>query len=94
MSPQDRRDLVAYLIAVGDGERAYENDGVAAELKEANDFASVLDTAIPAHDTEIISLAVNTIGLELRELAEDYPGPPRHNAFPAASRNEHWRARH
>jgi hypothetical protein len=64
---------VAYLTAVGDGERAYENDGVATELKEANDFASVLATAIPAHDTEIISLAVNTIGLELRELAEDYP---------------------
>jgi hypothetical protein len=73
LSPQDRRDLVAYLIAVGDGERAYENDGVAAELKEVNDFASVLATAIPAHDTEIIYLAVNTIGLELRELAEDYP---------------------
>ena len=73
MSPQDQRDLVAYLTAVGDGDRAYENDGVAAELKEANDFASVLDTAIPAHDTDVISLAVNTIGLELRELTEDYP---------------------
>jgi len=73
LSPQDQRDLVAYLTAVGDGDRAYENDGVAAELKEANDFASVLDTAIPAHDTDVISLAVNTIGLELRELAEDYP---------------------
>ena len=73
LSPQDQRDLVAYLTAVGDGDRAYENDGVAAELKEANDFASVLATAIPAHDTDVISLAVNTIGLELRELAEDYP---------------------
>jgi Di-haem cytochrome c peroxidase len=73
LSPQDRHDLVAYLTAVGDGDRAYENDGVAAELKEANDFASVLATAIPAHDIDIISLAVNTIGLELRELTEDYP---------------------
>jgi Di-haem cytochrome c peroxidase len=73
LSAQDQHDLVAYLTAVGDGERPYENDGVATELKEANDFASVLDTAIPAHDTDIISLAVNTIGLELRELAEDYP---------------------
>ncbi len=73
LSPQDQHDLVAYLTAIGDGERAYENDGIATELKEANDFASVLATAIPAHDTEIISLAVNTIGLELRELAEDYP---------------------
>jgi hypothetical protein len=73
LSPQDWRDLVAYLSAVGDGQRAYENDGVAAELKEANDFASVLATAIPAHDTAIIALAVDTIGLELRELTEDYP---------------------
>ena len=73
LSPQDRHDLVAYLTAVGDGVRPYENDGVATELKEANDFASVLGTAIPAHDTEIISLAVNTIGLELRELTEDFP---------------------
>jgi cytochrome c peroxidase len=73
LSAQDQHDLVAYLIAVGDGERAYENDGVAAELKEANDFASVLATAIPAHDTGIISLAVDTIGLELRELTEDFP---------------------
>jgi Di-haem cytochrome c peroxidase len=74
LSSQDRHDLVAYLTAVGDGKRPYENDGVASELKEANDFASVLSTAISAHDTDVISLAVNTIGLELRELTEDYPG--------------------
>ncbi|MFZ0210721.1 MAG: hypothetical protein WAL59_32240, partial [Roseiarcus sp.] len=72
-SPQDRHDLVAYLTAVGDGERADENDGVAAELKEASDFASVLGTAIPARDTRIIALAVDTVGLELRELTEDFP---------------------
>ncbi len=42
-------------------------------MKEANDFASVLGTAIPAHDTAVISLAVNTVGLELRELTEDFP---------------------
>jgi cytochrome c peroxidase len=73
LSPQDQRDLTAYLTAVGDGERACENDGVAVELKEANDFASVLATAIPARDTAIISLTVDTVGLELRELTEDFP---------------------
>jgi Di-haem cytochrome c peroxidase len=73
LSSQDQHDLIAYLTAVGDGERPYENDGVATELKEANDFASVLATAIPAHDTDVISLAVGTIGLELRELTDDYP---------------------
>ena len=73
LSAQDGHDLVAYLTAIGDGEQAFENDGVATDLKEANDFASVLDTAIPAHDTAVISLAVDTVGLELRELTEDFP---------------------
>lgn len=74
LSAEDQRDLVAYLNAIGDGAQAYENDGVAAELKEANDFASVLGAAIPAHDSSIIALAVGTVGLELRELTEDFPG--------------------
>jgi hypothetical protein len=73
LSAQDRHDLVAYLSAVGDGERANENDSITAELKEASDFSSVLATAIPAHDTDIIALAVETVGLDLRELAEDFP---------------------
>jgi len=70
---QDRADLVAYLKAVGDGMRPYERDGITAKLKEADDFASVLDTAIPAHDGEVIQLAVSTVGRELRELAEQFP---------------------
>jgi mono/diheme cytochrome c family protein len=73
LSPQDQKDLVAYLTAIGDGIQAYEHDGVAAVLKEINDFASVLDTAIPAHNEPIISLAVDTVGGELRELTEEFP---------------------
>jgi cytochrome c peroxidase len=73
LSAQDRHDLVAYLTAVGDGERPYERDAVGARLKEIDDFASVLKTAIPAHDTDIISLAVDTVDLELRELTEQFP---------------------
>jgi cytochrome c peroxidase len=73
LSPEERRDLVAYLSAVGDGERPYENDGVAAELKEISDFAGTLGTAIPAHDKDVIALAVNTLGPELRELTEAFP---------------------
>lgn len=91
LSAADQRDLVAYLTAVGDGVRPYENDGVATELKEANDFASVLGTAIPAHDTEIISLAVNTIGLDLRELTEDYPN--RHDTTVSGGLQERALAR-
>lgn len=73
LSPQDRRDLVAYLTAVGDAERPYELDGVATEIKEVNDFASVLDTAIPAHDAAIISLATSSLDQQLRELIDQFP---------------------
>ncbi|MEH2470151.1 cytochrome c peroxidase [Nitrobacteraceae bacterium AZCC 2161] len=73
LSTQDRRDLVAYLTAVGDGVQPYEHDGAGAVLKEINDFTAVLGTAIPASDRDIIALAVDTIGSELRELTERYP---------------------
>jgi len=73
LSEQDRRDLVAYLTAVGDGTLPYEHDGAGASLKEINDFATVLGTAIPAGDKDTVSLAVDTIGNELRELTEQYP---------------------
>jgi hypothetical protein len=73
LSPGDHADLVAYLNAVGDGLQPYEYDGVTAQLKEINDFASVLDVAIPAHDNDVIALAVHTIGGELRDLVEQFP---------------------
>ncbi|MBV8650513.1 MAG: hypothetical protein JO255_03535, partial [Alphaproteobacteria bacterium] len=73
LSAQDREDLVAYLEAVGDGERPYEPNGVIDRLTELHDFVSVLDTALPAHDREVISLTVSTVGGELRELAEAFP---------------------
>jgi di-heme cytochrome c peroxidase len=73
LSAQDRRDLVAYLTAVGDGTLPYEHDGAGATLKEINDFTTVLGAAILANDKDIIALAVDTIGSELRELTERYP---------------------
>jgi mono/diheme cytochrome c family protein len=73
LAPEDQSDLVAYLTAIGDGLRPYEREGAAAHLKELDDFASVLATALPAKDTAIIGLAVETIGGELRELTEAFP---------------------
>jgi cytochrome c peroxidase len=73
LSAQDRQDLVAYLTAVGDGMLPYEHDGAGASLKEINDFTTVLAVAIPASDKAVVSLAVDTIGNELRELTEQYP---------------------
>ena len=73
LTEDEQRDLVAYLTAIGDGMRPYEHDGVAARIREITDFASVLDIAIPNHDKEIISLTVDTVGGELRELTEQIP---------------------
>jgi cytochrome c peroxidase len=73
LSAQDQKDLVAYLTAVGDGALPYERDGAGATLKEINDFASVLGSAIASGDKDTVALAVDTIGGELRELTEHYP---------------------
>ena len=73
LTAQDQKDLVAYLTAVGDGLMPYEYDGAGASLKEINDFAILLGTAIPAGDRQVVALAVDTIGGELRELTERYP---------------------
>lgn len=73
LSSQDEQDLVAYLTAVGNGVMPYERDGASAVLKEINDFTTVLGTAISADNKDIVSLAVDTIGNELRELTEQYP---------------------
>src|SRR5262249_25053030 len=56
LSAEDRTDLIAYLRAVGDGQQPYEADRVIPRLKEMMDFASVLASAIPAHETEVIAL--------------------------------------
>jgi len=73
LSSEERKDLVAYLKAVGDGARGVEPDSIEARLKEINDFSTVFAVAIPAHDTPTIAMAVDTIGGELRELTDDFP---------------------
>lgn len=73
LSDQDQQDLIAYLSVAGDGQQPYEHDGVIADLREINDFASVLNEVIPAHDLPIINLAVETVSAELREVSEKFP---------------------
>ena len=73
LTPQDRSDLTAYLTAVGDGALPLDREGVTARLKEINDFASVLEVAIPAQDLAVIDLAVTTVGQELRDLTVMFP---------------------
>lgn len=74
LAANERADLVAYLDAVGDAAEPYTRNTVQAEIDELADFASVLDTAIPAHDREVIALAVDSVGAEWREIGENYPG--------------------
>ena len=70
---RDREDLVAYLSAVGDGERALIADDIDTRVRELTDFAVVLDTALPQHDVPAATLVVDALNRELRELTEKFP---------------------
>jgi hypothetical protein len=74
LAANERADLIAYLEAVGDVAEPVVRNTVQAELDELEQFASVLDTAIPAHNTEVIALTVDAVGNEWRELGEKFPG--------------------
>jgi cytochrome c peroxidase len=69
----EKADLVAYLDAVGNADQPITRNTVQAELVELAAFADVLDTAIPAHNLDIIQLTVDAVGNEWRELGEYFP---------------------
>ena len=73
LSAEDRSDLVAYLRAIGDARQPYDNDSVAFRFKEIESFSLLLSQAIAAHDRDTIDLAVDTMGAEFRDLAEQFP---------------------
>ena len=73
LNGQEQADLVAYLDAVGDAEGPTTRNTVQAELDEIAAFASVLDSAIPARNREIIALAVAAVGNQWREVGERFP---------------------
>lgn len=73
LTKDDHADLIAYLTAIGDGDQPITKDSVALELDEATRFTSVLEVAIAQHDKPIIELTTDTVGIELRELAEFFP---------------------
>jgi cytochrome c peroxidase len=75
LTAQDRRDLVAYLMAVGDGEQPTEPDSVELRLREISDIVAVLESAIADHDIQVSLLSTNTVDRELRDLAECFPEP-------------------
>jgi cytochrome c peroxidase len=91
LSANDRADLVAYLEAVGDAAKPFTRNTVEAELEEIENFVSVLDTAIPARDREVIALTVDSVGNEWREVGENFPGHA--NTVVNEGLNERLRAR-
>jgi len=70
---KEKADLVAYLDAAGDAKEPTIRNTVQASLDEIAQFVSVLDTAIPAHNKEIIGLTVSAVANEWRELGEHFP---------------------
>ena len=91
LSAQDRRDLVSYLSAIGDGEQPYEADGVDPRVQEIEEFVSVLDMALPARDAAAIALVIDAVDGELRELAERLPA--RKDTAVEGGRDERAKAR-
>jgi cytochrome c peroxidase len=73
LAANERADLIAYLDAVGDAAEPIVRNTVQAQLEEIEQFASVLDTAIPAHNKEVIALTVDAVGNEWREMGENFP---------------------
>ncbi|HEX5212303.1 MAG TPA: cytochrome c peroxidase [Pseudolabrys sp.] len=73
LSESERRDLVAYLNAVGDAKEPVTRNSVQAEFDELAQFASVLETAIREHNRESVALTVDVVGSEWRELGEKIP---------------------
>jgi cytochrome c peroxidase len=73
LSADERADLVAYLDAVGDAKQPTTRNSVQAELDEIGAFVSVHDTAIPARNTEVVTLTIDAVGNEWREFGEKFP---------------------
>ena len=75
LQPKEKADLVAYLEAVGEAERPFENAHPGIDIDELLVFSRPLERAIAMKDLEIINLAVDTIAHEMREIRERFPGP-------------------
>lgn len=73
LTANERSDLLAFLEAVGDAAEPITRNTVQAGLDEIAQFVSVLDTAIPARNNEVIALTVDSVGNEWRELGEAFP---------------------
>ena len=74
LSADEKSDLVAYLVTVGDAAEPTSRNSVQAELDEIGHLGAVLDTAIPTRNKAVIALTADVVGNEWRELGEYFPG--------------------
>ena len=73
LTGNERSDLLAYLEAVGDAAEPITRNTLQVQLDEIEQFASVLGTAIPERNKEVIALTVDAVGNEWREMGENFP---------------------
>lgn len=91
LTAKDQSDLVAYLEAVGDGEKPFLRASPALAFAEIDKFVGLLDTAIPAKETSVVALTVDAVDREIRELTERFP--ERKNPIIRGGENERAQAR-
>ncbi len=73
LSSGDRSDLVAYLDAVGDGERPEEAITLATDLADLSAMIEALDGALADEDRASVALVVDTARLVLSAMHDRYP---------------------
>ncbi|CAN0478160.1 unnamed protein product, partial [Phaeothamnion confervicola] len=69
LSGADKGDLIAYLRAVGDGEDPVEPATRQSEMSELAAYVAVLDRALVAPDLVAVDLVVDTVNVDLRQIA-------------------------
>jgi hypothetical protein len=77
LTPAEVSDLTAYVTAVGEGEKPFEDPGsvVAPELEEFSFFLSALEQAIPARKKAVVVTTGRTVAFEVRAHKWDLRSP-------------------
>ena len=72
LTPAEKRDLVAYLEAVGDGLDPFEPVTRQSSMSELASYVAVLDRALDIGDLPAIVLVVDTVNFELAGIAKRF----------------------
>src|SRR5690606_15205808 len=75
LSADERADLLAYLEAVGDATQPFERKDLAFDMAEIAVFTGLLDHTLAERDADLTRLIVDTVNMELREVAEHWYRP-------------------